>query len=87
MRDHAGLSPLHQVDLSGLVLHREIAMQHTDAAFSGQGNGQRGLGHGVHRRRHEGDLKRDVAQPGAGVGLVRLDFAPTGHDEDIVEGE
>ena len=33
--DHAGLGPLHQVDLVGLVLDREVAVQHADAALRG----------------------------------------------------
>ena len=49
--DHAGLGPLDQVDLVGLVLDREVAVQHADAALAGHGDRHPGLGDGVHRAR------------------------------------
>ncbi len=47
---HAGFELLDLLDLLGLFLVREIAMDHADAARLGHGDGEIGLGDGVHRR-------------------------------------
>ena len=47
--DDAGLGPLDQVDLVGLVLDREVAVQDADAALAGHRDRHPGLGDGVHR--------------------------------------
>ena len=48
--DHPGLGALDQVDLVGLVLDREVAVQHADAALAGHRDRHPRLGDGVHRR-------------------------------------
>ena len=47
--DDAGLGPLDEVDLVGLVLDREVAVQHAEAALAGHRDRHPGLGDGVHR--------------------------------------
>ena len=69
--DHAGLGALDQVDLVGLVLDREVAVQHAEAALPGHRDRHARLGHGVHRARDERDPEVDLAgQPGRGVDVA-----------------
>ncbi len=52
----------------GLVLDRQVAVQHADAALAGHGDRHPGLGDGVHRAGDQRDGQLDVAgEPGAGV--------------------
>ena len=46
--DHAGLGPLDDVDLGGLVLDRQVAVQHADAALARHRDRHPRLGDGVH---------------------------------------
>ena len=46
--DHAGFGALDLVDLAGLLLDGEVAMDDADAALLGHGDGQARLGDGVH---------------------------------------
>ena len=55
---HARLGPLDQVDLVGLLLDREVAVQHADAALAGHRDRHPGLGDGVHRGRQQRDARR-----------------------------
>jgi hypothetical protein len=48
------LGALDQIDLVGLILDREIAMQYAEPALAGHRDRHPGLGDGVHRRRDEG---------------------------------
>ena len=56
--DHAGLGALDQVDLIGLVLDRQVAVQHADAALAGHRDGHPGLGDGVHRGGEQRHVQR-----------------------------
>src|SRR5207302_8560385 len=47
--DHAGLGPLHDVYLCGLVLDRKVAMQDTDTTVARHRDRHPRLGHRVHR--------------------------------------
>jgi hypothetical protein len=49
--DHAALGALDLVDLAGLLLDGEIAMDDAEAALLGHGDGHARLGHGIHRGR------------------------------------
>ena len=51
--DHPGLGPLHQVHLVGLVLDRQVAVQHPDAALAGHRDRHPRLGDGVHGAGHQ----------------------------------
>ena len=48
--DHAGLRPLHGLDLAGLLGDRQVAVQHAHAAGAGHRDRHPRLGDGVHRR-------------------------------------
>src|SRR5690606_4913943 len=70
--DDPGLGPLDEVHLLGLVVDREVAVQHTDAALARHGDGHARLRDGVHRGAEQRDLDRDLAgQARTGVDLVR----------------
>jgi hypothetical protein len=51
--DHAGLGALDLVDLAGLLLDGEVAVDDAEAALLGHGDGQARLGDGVHGGGHE----------------------------------
>jgi hypothetical protein len=54
----------------------------------GRGGGTDRLGHGVHRRRDDGDVQEDVAgDPGADVDFGRQDVGKAGLEQHVVEGE
>jgi hypothetical protein len=59
--DHPGLGALDQVDLVGLVLDREVAVQYAEAALAGHRDRHPRLGDLVHRRRQQWQLQRDLA--------------------------
>ena len=56
---HARLGPLHEVDLLGLLLDGQVAVQHADAALAGHRDRHPRLGHGVHRAGDQRHLQRD----------------------------
>ena len=86
--DHAGLGPLDEVDLVGLVLDREVAVQHAEAALAGHRDRHPRLGDGVHRRGDQRHRERDLAgQPGGGVDLAGHDVGLARQQQDVVEGE
>ncbi len=86
--DHAALVALDLVDLLGLALDRQVAVDDADAALLGQGDGHARHGHGVHGRADDGDVERDVAaEPGRDRGLLGDDVRLGREDEDVVEGE
>ncbi len=73
--DHAGLAALHLVDLVACASMRQVLVDDADAALLRQGDGQAGLGDGVHRRRDDRDVERDpAAERGAQVDLVGMDL-------------
>ena len=86
-RDHAGLGPLDPIDLLGLLLDGEVAVQHPDPAGSSDSDRQRRFGDRVHRRRHQRHGQLDPRQRRGGVDFGGQDFAPTGDDQHVVEGE
>jgi hypothetical protein len=79
---------LHQVDLAGLLLGGEVAVQHARAADPRHGDRHAGLGDGVHRAGEERDRQADATgQPAAGVHLGRDDVRRTGDEQDVVVGQ
>ena len=50
--DHAVFGALHGVDLTCLLGYGHILVDYAYAAFAGYGDGQTGLGDGVHGGRH-----------------------------------
>ena len=83
-----GLGALDEVDLVGLVLDREVAVEHAETALAGHRDGHPALGDGVHRgadqRRLEGDL---AGQPGGGVDVARRQVGVSREEQDVVVGQ
>ena len=76
--DHTGLGTLDHIDLSGLVVDGQIAVQHTDTTVTSHGDGHLGLGHGIHGSGEDRGLHHDLAsQMSAGVhfeGMTSVSF-------------
>jgi hypothetical protein len=88
VRDDPGLGPLDEVDLVGLVLDGEVAVEDADPALSGHRDRHPALGHGVHRRADQRRPERDLArQPGRGVDVGRRDLGVAGEQQHVVVGE
>ncbi len=86
--DHPGLGPLHEVDLVGLVLDREVAVQHAEAALARHRDRHPRLGHGVHRGGDQRHAQRDLTgQPRGRVDLGRDDVGLAREQQDVVVGE
>ena len=86
--DDPGLGPLHEVDLVGLVVDREVAVEHADAALAGHRDRHPALGDGVHRSAHQRRPQRDLAgQPGRGVDVGRCDLGVAREQQHVVVGE
>ena len=86
--DDAGLGALDQVDLVGLVLDREVAVQHAEAALAGHRDRHPRLGDGVHRGADQRHLERDLAgQPGRGVDVGRRQVGLARQQQDVVVGQ
>ena len=86
--DHAGLGPLDEVDLVGLVGDREVAVQHPDAALPGHRDRHARLGDGVHRRGDERRPERQLAgEARRGVDVVGGEVAVAREEEDVVVGQ
>ena len=86
--DQPGLGAFDQIDLAGLILDRQVAVQHPDAALSGHRDGHPRLGDGVHRRGQQRDGERDLAgQARCGVDLGGHDIGLAGKQQHVVEGE
>ncbi len=86
--DHAGLGALDLVDLAGLLLDGEVAMDYAHASLLGHGDGEARLGDGVHGGGHQRGVERDaLGELGLGADLGG-DYVGVGRDEQyIVEGE
>ncbi|EWS63387.1 hypothetical protein Y695_03381 [Hydrogenophaga sp. T4] len=85
---HARLVALDFGHVGGLLLRREVFVDDADAAFLGNGNRQPGLGHGVHRGRHQRQVQLDVAgELGGEGGVLGKDLGVSWHQQHVVEGE
>ena len=63
-------------------------MHDADAAVLRQADRRLVLGDGVHRRREQRDVQRDLAREArAHVDLLGEHFARTGHEQHVVEGQ
>ena len=84
--DHSAFRALDAVDLFGLAINGHIAMDETQAALPGHGDGQMSLGDGVHGGGDHGNIQGDFAsQAGARVGLGRQDRGFAGQQQHIVK--
>ena len=84
--DHAVLGALHAAHLRGLLGDRHVFVDDADAPLARQRDGQRGLRHGVHRRRDDGNIELDITrETGLQGDLPRQHFRKGGHEQHIVE--
>ena len=58
--DDPGFVFFNDMDLLRLLLEGHVLVNHTNAAFLGNRNRQPGFGHGIHRRRHQGRIDRQI---------------------------
>ena len=84
--DHTILGTLNDGHLTGLILNRHILVNHTDTAFTGDGNSHLALRHRIHSGRHERHVQLDVTRK-AGFQLYCLGqyFRVGRNQEDVVE--
>ena len=83
--DHPRFGALDVVDLVGLILGREIAVDDAQTADAGHGDGHPRLGHGVHGRRDQRDVELDpLGQSGRRGGFRGDDIGVAWQEEDIV---
>ena len=61
VENHAAFSTFHLSYLCGLSLDRHVLVDNANAALARYGYSHSSLGHGVHCRRHDGDVESDVA--------------------------
>ena len=88
VRDAPRLRALDEVDLVGLILDRQVAVQHTHATLARHGNRHARFGDGVHRRRNERNVEGDLArQLRRRVDLGRDDVGLAGQQQNVVVGE
>ena len=86
--DDPRLGPLHQVDLVGLVLDRQVAVQHAEPALAGHRDRHPRLGDGVHGGADEGHADGELpGQPGGGVDVGRREVGVARQQQDVVVGE
>ncbi len=86
--DDAGLGPFDEVDLVGLILDRQVAVQHAEAALAGHRDGHPALGHGVHRGADQRHLQADLAgQPRGRVDVGRRQVGVARRQQHVVVGQ
>ena len=84
--DHSAFEALHLPHRGGLLFDRQVAVKHADAAKLRQGNRHVRFGHRVHRRRENGNMKRDLAgEEGPSVGLAGQHARFQRLQQDVVE--
>src|SRR6266850_2191983 len=76
------------LDLRGLLIDGEVAVQDTETAEARERNGHARFGDGVHRRGDDRDVERELArEERSGGDLAGEDVAAGWDEEDVVEGE
>ncbi len=88
VHDHAAFRALHLIDLAGLGLDVQVAVDDADAAHLCHGDGHARFGDRVHRRGKQRRVQRDVAgELRLGAHLRGHHFAVRRHQQDVVKGE
>ena len=86
VHDHPAFEALHLAHRRRLFLDGEVAVKHADPAELRERDRHVRLGHGVHRRRQDRDIERDLAgKKGAGVRLARQDGRFERLQQNVVE--
>ncbi len=84
--DHSAFRALDLVDLAGLLLDGEVAVDYPEASLLGHGDGEARLGYGVHCGGHEGGVEGDFfGELGLGADLGGDYFAEGGNEEYVIE--
>ncbi len=85
---HAHAGGLALLDLIGLRVDGEVAMQHAHPTEPAERDGHARFRDGVHRGREDRDVERELArEEAAGRDLAGADVAAGRDEEDVVEGE
>ena len=61
IEDHPVLGSFHDVHLFSLLFNGHVLVNHPNAAFPGDGDGQFGFGDGIHCCRNNGSIEFDIA--------------------------
>ena len=86
--DHARFAALDLVDLGGLVLDGQVAVDHADTALACQRDGHAGFGDGVHGGGADGGLDVDaLGEPGGGVRIGGDHIRWARQQQHVVVGE
>jgi len=86
--DDAVLRPFDLVDLVSLSLDGKIFVDDAEAAFPCHGDRHARLGHRIHTRTDDGDIKFDIpGQISRDIDFPGQDLRPVGNEENIVEGQ
>ncbi len=86
VHDHAAFRLFDLVDLQGLGLDFQVAVDETQSTLPGHADGGVGLGDGVHRRAHDGNAQADVAcQTGVDGHVFGQHIGVAGHQQHIVK--
>jgi hypothetical protein len=86
--DHAALELLDAVNLARLVVDRHVLVNDADTALLGDGDGQPGLGHGIHRGGYHREIDLDFAgQFGGQRHVAWQHFRICRHEQNVVESE
>jgi len=88
VENHSALGFLYPVYFGRLIHRRQHSMNNPEAAFAGYGDGQTGLGDGIHRRADNGNVDLDVAsKPRTHVDFSRQDLRLGRNQHDVVVGQ
>ena len=86
VHDHAAFGALDLVDLGGLRLDTEVLVDDADAALLRQGNGQIGLGDGIHGGADQRDVEFDfIGQQGRDVRVTGEHVRMRGQQQHVVK--
>jgi hypothetical protein len=85
---HAAFVAFDAPHMLGLFFDGEVFVDHPHAAGLRHGDGERGLGDGVHRGGNQRNAKLDgLGQARTGVDLAGQNVGGCGHQQNIVEGQ
>ena len=88
IQDHSVLGTLHLAHLGSLGGDAHVLVNDADSAFTGQGDGHRGLRHGIHSGRYNGDVQGNVSgETGVEVYCAGQHLGIRRDEKDIVESE
>jgi hypothetical protein len=88
VHDHPALRPLHPIHFGGLLLDRQVLVDHANPAVLRHRDGEHRLRHRVHGGADQRHAEGDVAGEARGdVHLRRHDLRVPRHQQDVIEGQ